>query len=57
MNEAYNMDCMKFLRDTPDKSFDLCVCDPPYGINAESFNREGQRGGLKGRIEKRRQGG
>lgn len=47
MNEAYNMDCMKFLRDTPDKSFDLCVCDPPYGINAESFNREGQPGGLE----------
>lgn len=30
----YNMDCMEALRQTPDKYYDLCVCDPPYGIGA-----------------------
>lgn len=33
MNEAHNMDCMEFLRKQPDKSFDLAVCDPPYGLS------------------------
>lgn len=28
----YNMDCMDFLRQQPDKSFDLAIVDPPYGI-------------------------
>jgi site-specific DNA-methyltransferase (adenine-specific) len=27
------MDCMDYLRDCPDKSFDLAIVDPPYGIN------------------------
>lgn len=25
-------DCEEFMRDLPDKFFDLAVCDPPYGI-------------------------
>lgn len=25
------MDCLEFLREQPDKSFDLAVVDPPYG--------------------------
>lgn len=29
---AYNMDCMEAMREMPDKSFDLAVVDPPYGI-------------------------
>lgn len=32
MNEAYNMDCMEYMRSLPDKAFDLAVVDPPYGI-------------------------
>ena len=32
MNEAYNMDCMEYMKSLPDKAFDLCVADPPYGI-------------------------
>lgn len=27
----YNQDCLEFLREQPDKSFDLAVVDPPYG--------------------------
>lgn len=31
----YNMDCMEFLRQQPDKSFDLAIVDPPYGLNID----------------------
>lgn len=34
MNEAYNMDCMEYMKTVPDKYFDLVVADPPYGIGA-----------------------
>jgi len=29
----YNGDCMDLLRQTPNKYYDLCIVDPPYGIN------------------------
>ena len=32
MNEIYNMDCMQGMAEFPDKYFDLCIVDPPYGI-------------------------
>ena len=32
MNEAYNIDCMEFMRRVPSKYFDLAVVAPPYGI-------------------------
>lgn len=31
-NVAYNMDCLAAMREMPDKTFDLAVVDPPYGI-------------------------
>lgn len=31
-NGLYNMDCMKGMREFPDKYFDLAIVDPPYGI-------------------------
>lgn len=31
MNEAYNMDCMEYMKTLPDNAFDLAVVDPPYG--------------------------
>jgi site-specific DNA-methyltransferase (adenine-specific) len=34
----YNMDCMDGMRGFPDGHFDLAVCDPPYGIGADSMN-------------------
>lgn len=33
MTEAYNMDCMEYMKTLPDNAFDLAVVDPPYGIN------------------------
>ena len=40
MNEAYNIDCMEYMRNVPDGYFDIAVCDPPYGIKInESIGR------------------
>lgn len=33
--ELFNMDCMEALAKMPDKSFDLAIVDPPYGIGYE----------------------
>lgn len=30
----FNDDCMNILKQTPDNYYDLCICDPPYGIGA-----------------------
>lgn len=42
----YNTDCMKGMKQFPDKFFDLAIVDPPYGINADTF---GMGDGLNGR--------
>jgi site-specific DNA-methyltransferase (adenine-specific) len=31
------MDCMEFMKDVPDKFYDLAIVDPPYGINASEM--------------------
>lgn len=31
ISEAYNIDCMDYMRTIPDGYFDLAVVDPPYG--------------------------
>lgn len=33
VSEVYNVDCMEYMKTIPDKYFDLCIADPPYGIN------------------------
>ena len=35
ISEVKNMDCMDYMRQFPDKFFDLAVVDPPYGINMD----------------------
>ena len=34
ISEAYNMDCMDYMGQFPDKHFELAIVDPPYGIGA-----------------------
>lgn len=34
--EIINGDCLEIMRKMPDKSFDLVLTDPPYGINMDS---------------------
>jgi len=48
ISEVFNMDCMDFMRDKPDKFFDLAVVDVEYGIgqggkkiNSKTVNSDG----------------
>ena len=34
--QAFNMDCMEFMKDKPDNYYDLAIVDPPYGIKPTS---------------------
>ena len=36
-SEVYNIDCMEFMKTLPDKCFDLCIADPPYGIKEDGL--------------------
>lgn len=40
ISEVYNCDCLEYMRSLPDKYFDLCIADPPYGINADKKQKE-----------------
>jgi site-specific DNA-methyltransferase (adenine-specific) len=31
----YHGDCMEFMKDKPAKSYELAICDPPYGVNRD----------------------
>ena len=35
MTEAFNIDCMEYMKTLPDKAFDLAIVDPPYGIGVD----------------------
>jgi site-specific DNA-methyltransferase (adenine-specific) len=35
LTRSHNMDCMEFMKDIPDKFYDLAVVDPPYGIGED----------------------
>lgn len=37
----YNADCMDIMRELPDKSFDLAIVDPPYGIGGNRLSSGG----------------
>lgn len=44
---AIHGDCMDYMKDIPDKYFDLAIVDPPYGLPKDSSHA---RGKLKNRI-------
>ena len=54
MTEAFNIDCMEYMKTLPDKAFDLAVVDPPYGNGGGEFSsRNGTRfGGRFDRYDK-----
>jgi site-specific DNA-methyltransferase (adenine-specific) len=35
ISETYLMDCMDYMRQFPDKHFELAIVDPPYGIGED----------------------
>ena len=39
LGKIHNLDCLDFMRSLPDKSIDLVVTDPPYGIG--NFQKTG----------------
>lgn len=39
-NVILHGDCMDIMKDIPDKYFDLCLTDPPYGINLAEWDKE-----------------
>lgn len=41
----YNDDCMNILKQTPDNYYQLCIVDPPYGIEINKSGRLGHYGG------------
>lgn len=45
MNELHLIDCMEYMKDIPDKHFELAIVDPEYGI--EINNNIGRRKGDK----------
>ena len=53
VREVHTMDCMEYMRNIPDKFFELAVFDPPYGINAPNMsmgsNMNRSHGGYKGK--------
>ena len=50
-SEAFNMDCMEYMKQCHDKQFDLAIVDPPYGIEEMTgTNPAAGRGKLKHRV-------
>ena len=39
INKIICGDCLDYFKFIPDKSIDLILCDPPYGINAGDYTR------------------
>lgn len=38
MNNLYQGDCLELMKDIPDKSIDMILCDLPYGITQNSWD-------------------
>lgn len=48
LNKIYQGDCLEFMKNLPDKSIDVVITDPPYGINVIGGNKiVGSIGGNK----------
>lgn len=41
-SEVFHIDCMEYMRQLPDKCFDLAIADPPYGLNKKSTQGAGR---------------
>lgn len=58
MIELLNIDCMEYMAGLPDKSFDLAIVDPPYGIDAANLfsgelRKSGKGASLKSAFAKK----
>lgn len=41
VHSLVNADCIDWLKECPDNSFDVLLCDPPYGMNSQGFGDGG----------------
>jgi site-specific DNA-methyltransferase (adenine-specific) len=39
-SQIYFGDCLDFIKELPDDSIDVCLTDPPYGIDFQSNGRK-----------------
>lgn len=53
MNKILNIDCLEHMRKIPDNFYDLCLTDPPYGINESGGKFRGRKGGGHRVLEKK----
>lgn len=42
ISQVYNMDCMEYMKQFPDKQFELAIVDPPYGLPERSKTGKGK---------------
>ena len=49
MINLHHIDCMEYMKDIPDKHFELAICDPPYGIGC--INQASSRKFHSGKIK------
>jgi len=54
LNKIYCMDCLDGMKEMEDKSVDLVLTDPPYGINVCGNGRSGWTGGFGKPIHDRK---
>ena len=38
--KLYNGDCLEIMKDIPDKSVDMILCDLPYEVSAEKWDKK-----------------
>ena len=38
LNRIYNMDCLEGMKEIPDGSIDMVLCDLPYGVTSNSWD-------------------
>ena len=54
ISEVKNMDCIEYMRQFPDKHFELAIVDPPYGIGFSDYERGSS--GIKTKTRYTKQG-
>jgi site-specific DNA-methyltransferase (adenine-specific) len=50
ISEVYNIDCIKFMQQFPDKHFELAIVDPPYGIGEDGAKNHSRVGLAKPKL-------
>ena len=54
ISQTYNMDCMEYMRQFPDKHFQLSIVDPPYGLDLANMNMGAGKSKKASKIQNRK---